>query len=322
MDPREYHDARWFSLLRAAEDLGVPEEEAPAVVRRVLDANERRIRRSEDPDPLVHESLRDAVLGEPRGRARRPWRRVAGVAVLLLVVGGLVLATGPDERPLDHLRSDQVPSLFGYDAARAERLLRDRGLRVTVLPFRACEVMDRVVGSDPPAGTPYERGDRITVFRAVPQDIVCLSDYDDRATAWKLLDLANGRGPGPEFARRVFVYAGGAPAVVLDGDRARDPDAWRATGVLAALRRASARVTRVSEHPLQYAVPAIRVIGADEDLGACGVPEPTVAGHEQAFSVVVRPPDGRGCGVRVDLYRERASATAPVDGVVLYPALS
>jgi hypothetical protein len=24
----------------------------------------------------------------------------------------------------------------------------------------------------------------------------------------------------------------------------------------------------------------------------------------------------------VDLYRERASATAPVDGVVLYPALS
>jgi hypothetical protein len=322
MDPREYHDARWFALLRSAEDLGLTEEEAPAVVRRVLDAQQRRIRRSDDPDPLVQQALRDAVLGQPAGPTHRPWRGLLALAAVVAVVGGLVLVTRPDEPPLDHLRADQVPSLFGYDGARARRLLSDRGLDVTVQPFRSCEVMDRVLNSDPPAGTPYQPGDRITVFTAIPQDIVCLTDYDDRATAWQLLDFANGRGPGPEFADRVFVYAGDRPAVVLRGDEASDPDAWRDTGVLSALHRASERVVRVSEHPLRYDVPAIRVIGAGDELGRCGVPDPTVAGDDQAFSLVVRPPGGRGCGVRVDLYREGPSPNTPVDAVVLYPTLS
>ena len=36
MDPLEYRDARWYALLREAADLGVPEEEAPALGKPVL----------------------------------------------------------------------------------------------------------------------------------------------------------------------------------------------------------------------------------------------------------------------------------------------
>lgn len=317
MDPAEYRDARWYALLRDAADLGVPDDEAPALVQRVLDGQRRAIRRSDDPDPLVQQALRDAVHPPP---PPGPHRRIAlaAVAATLATVGVVVALTRPDELPEDRLGSDQVPSLFGYDAEHARGLLEDRGLEVTIRPFRACEVLDRAIGSDPGTGHRFERGDPITVFTAVPADVTCLTDYTDRETAWQLLDFANGRGPAPAFADRVFVYPGDAEPVVLDGAAASDPDAWTGTGVLDGLRDASRQVRLDTEHPLHYVVPAIRVLAADEQLGSCGVPSPSVAGTADAFAVLVRPPDRTGCGVRVDVYREDGA----IEAVAYYPARS
>lgn len=317
MDPAEYRDARWYALIRDATTLGVSEDEAPALVQRVLDEQRRAIRRSDDPDPAVREALRDAVNPPtPPGPRRR--FALAAVAAALAAVGVVVALTRPDDPPEDRLEVDQVPSLFGYDAAHARALLEDRGLEVTVRPLRACEVLDRVIGSDPEAGQRFDPGDPITLFTAVPADVTCLSDYTDREEAWALLDFANGRGPAPEFADRVFVYPGDARAVVLDGSAAADREGWDATGVLDGLRAASREVRLVTVRPLHYAVPAIRVLAADEQLGSCGVPSPSVAGSADAFSLLVRPPDRTGCGVRVDVFRDDGA----IEAVAYYPARS
>lgn len=316
MDPQEYRDARWYALLRTATDLGVPAEEAPALVQRVLDDNRRAIRRAEDPDPLVHDALHDAVRGPPARPGTRRWLGVGVLVAGLTAVGVGVALTRPDQPLPDRLRGDQVPSLFGYDGGAARDLLESHGFRVTVEQIRDCEVLGRVVASDPPPGTVFDRGDPITVYTSLPASITCLTDYQDRVTAWRLLDFANGRGPAPELADRVFVYAGGAEPVVLDGRRARDPGAWDRTGVLAGLREASDRVGLVSEHPLQYAVPAIRITRTDEGIGTCGVPEPAVAGTGDAFSVQIRSPDRTGCPVRLDVFREGSAIVA----LAYYPA--
>ncbi|GAB6987137.1 PASTA domain-containing protein [Nocardioides pyridinolyticus] len=315
MDPAEYRDARWYALVRDAAALGVPADEAPALVQRVLDEQRRAIRRSDDPDPGVQQALRDAVHPPPPPGPRRRIA-LAAVAAALVAVGVGVALTRPDDLPGDRLEGDQVPSLFGYDAAHARALLEDRGLDVAIRPLRACEVLDRAIGSDPGAGQRFDRGDPITVFTAVPADVTCLTDYTDREAAWALLDFANGRGPAPEFAGRVFVRPGDARLVVLDGSAAADRAGWDGTGVLDGLRDASREVRLVTERPLHYAVPAIRILAADEQLGRCGLPAPPVAGSADAFSLLVRPPDRTGCGVRVDVFRDGGA----IEAVAYYPA--
>jgi hypothetical protein len=316
MDPAEYRDARWYALLRTTVDeLDVPEEDAPALVQRVLDTNRRAIRRAEDPDPLVHRALADAVHPPPPGSGRQRLVGVAALAAALVVVGVAVVLTRPDEPLPDRLRSDQVPSLFGYDTEHASTALEELGLDVTVRPLRSCEVLDRVIGTDPAAGTRFERGDAVTVFTAVPSDVACLADYLDRETAWRLLDFANGRGPAPVFADRVFVYPGDARPQVLDGEVASEREGWSRTGVLDGLRDASAQVSLVTEEPLQYAVPAIRIVRAFDRVGSCGVPDPSVAGAGDAFSVLVRPPDRESCGVRLDVFRQDGA----IEAVAYYP---
>lgn len=318
MDPQEYLDARWHALLRAAVDLGADEEDALAVVRRVLAAQRRRIRRAEDPDPLVHAALELEVRGpqETREPRRPPWRAIVGVAAAAGLVLGVVALTRPDEPPVDHLDDDQVPSAFGYGRVAAEDLLTGLGLEVTLEPVRACEIEGRVIGSDPPRGSTYERGDPITLYTAVPSSITCLTDYQERSTAWQLLDFANGRGAGPPFADRVGVRSADGTASVLDHDAAADPAAWADTGVLDALRTATARVQLTDDRPLTYAVPALRIIGADEDFGPCPAPPP-LAGADDAFAVLVFSPTRAGCPLRVQVSRDDAHR---VESVALYPS--
>ena len=318
VDPQEYRDARWYSLLRIATDLGVPAEEAPALVQRVLEEHRREIKRAEDPDPLVHDALRDAVLGPPVAPRTRRGLGVGALVGALATVGVVVAITRPEQPLPDRLRGDQVPSLFGYDGGAARDLLESRGLRVAVEQIRDCEVLGRVVARDPPPGTVVERGDPVTVYTSLPASLTCLTDYQDRVTAWQLLDFANGRGPAPEFADRVLVHAGDAEPVVLDGREARDPDTWDRTGVLAGLREASGRVDLVSEHPLEYAVPAIRITRTDEGIGTCAVPDPAVTGTStgDAFAVLVRSPDRTGCPVRLDVFRDGSAIVA----LAYYPA--
>jgi hypothetical protein len=316
MDPGDYRDARWHALLREAEDLGVPPERAAGTVDAVLTRERRRIRRADDPDPLVREALRDAVLGRPTPTRRR-WPAVVALAVALTAVGGVVALTRPDPLPTDHLRADQVPSLFGYDGPTAERLLTDRGLRVELQPFQSCEVQGRVVAVNPPPGTTYDAGDPVTVFTAIPADVTCLPNYTDRVLAWRWLDFALGHAAAPSFAGRVFVYPSDGRRLVLTGREAADRASWQETGILDALTRAATDVSLVEEHPVTYAVPAIRVVDATEGLGSCGVPEPAVAGDANAIAVLVRSADRSGCPLRVELYRDRAGR---VESVALYPA--
>ena len=178
---------------------------------------------------------------------------------------------------------------------------------------------DRVVASEPAAGAPYERGDRVVIYSALPADVSCLTDYGDREVAWQLLDFANGHGPAPSFAPRVWVYPHEGPAQILTGSDAADPTSWKRTGVLAALHAASSEVALVREHPLTYAVPAVRVVGVDEGLGRCGVPDPSVAGTADVVAFVVRSADRSGCPLRVEVYRDESRR---IESIALYPALS
>lgn len=311
MDPQEYADARWHALLRTAVDLGIDEDDAPALVRRVLAAQHRRIRRAEDPDPIVRAALEEAVRGpgEPR---RPPWRAGGGAVAALAAVLAVVALTRPDEPPVDHLDADQVPSLFGFGRQPAEDLLHDLGFEVTVEPMRACEVADRAIGTDPDRGTPYERGDPITLYTSVPANITCLTTYQQRSTAWQLVDLANGRGEGPPFADYVRVYAGDGPAAVLSGEQAADGDAWADTRVLDALRDATSRVRLTDDLPLTYAVPALRIVRVTEGSGDCEVPEPVVTGTGDAFAALIFSPTRAGCPLRVEVYRDDAHRVAAV----------
>jgi len=285
----------------------------------VLSRQQRRIRRAEDPDPLVRQALTDAVLGEPHQAPRRRWPAVAALAVVVATAGTVLALTRPEPPPADHLGADQMPSLFGYDGVSASALLEKRGLEVQQRPFRSCEVRDRVVASAPAAGATVDRGDRVVVYTALPADVSCLTDYGERELAWQLLDFANGHGSAPAFAPRVWVYPSDGPARVLVGADAADRDSWQGTEVLSALRKASADVALVQEHPLTYAVPAIRVVDVSEGLGECGVPTPSVAGTADVVAFIVRSADRTGCPLRVEVYRDRDRR---IESVALYPASS
>jgi len=75
----------------------------------------------------------------------------------------------------------------------------------------------------------------------------------------------------------------------------------------------------VQEHPLEYATPAVLVIAANDGLGQCGVPDPSVAGTADVVAFLVRSADHSGCPLRLELYRDQRRR---IEGVVLYPASS
>ena len=214
MDPREYRDARWHSLLRAAEDLGVDPEQAPALVEQVLVRQQRRIRRADDPDPLVRQALADAVLGPPRPttrqtlaggrRRRRSPSRWSGPVVAPDPTGaaaGRPPARRPDAVALRVRRCD--------GAARCSRSAASRSSSDRSGPARCATGWSR---ASPPPARRSTAATSVVVYTALPADVSCLTDYGDRELAWQLLDWANGHAPAPTFAPRVWVYPGDGPA--------------------------------------------------------------------------------------------------------------
>ena len=69
MDFDQYVAARYGRLIEHAVLLGCAEGEAGTQVDQVLLAQRKRIRRAEDPDPLVREALERAIAGGGRGAA-------------------------------------------------------------------------------------------------------------------------------------------------------------------------------------------------------------------------------------------------------------
>jgi hypothetical protein len=348
MEPRDYADVRRYALVRAAVELGVPAEDAPGLVERVLQEQARRIRKAEDPDPLVHEALAEAVRrrgGRSRStadrthqadqtdpadqphqtdrpgvtgwRARAGWPAIVALAIALVAVGVAATALRPARPPAHHLRDDQVPSLFGYDVGSARRLLTGLGLDVSVRPIRSCEILGRAVGADPPTGATFRRGDHITLFAAIPANVECLTDYSERSSAWRFVDFATGHAPAPPFARRVRVYVGTGSPFVLPRAEAVDPASWAQTGVLSALRDASADVELTRDQPVTYAVPTLEIVPFT-DRRACGGPLRPDVPSRPGLSFVIRAPAGGGCLVHVDLLQTSEDPAAPIAAVVLH----
>ena len=302
MDFDQYVAARYGRLIEHAVLLGCAEGEAGTYVDQVLLEQRRRIRRTEDPDPLVHEALERAISGTPE-RSRRNGPLVAVGLVVVAVAVGAGLAYRPPPRP--------VPSLFALDGSQAQRLLEDQGYDVLLRPARSCEPEGLVLESDPPPGTRVREGATVTVRTAVPSDVFCQSLFLTRADAWDFVSFALG-GDEPPFADTVRLIVPGSTPRTFTGQEASDGSRWDEAfdQIAAAAQRAA---------PTSTGMPALRVdVTIPPDLW-CGVPRPLETGRRFALRLQIdtRPSQNEaGCPLTIDLYRSERV----IDTVVVYPA--
>ena len=304
MDFDQYVVARRGRLVERAVLLGCPEDHAGTYVDQVLLEQRRRIRRAEDPDPLMREALERAINGTPE-RSRRSGPLVALGLVAIAVAVWAVLADRPPTEPM--------PSLFALDGPQAQLLLEQQGYDVELRPASSCEPVGLVVGSDPPGGSLVEKGSTVTVRTSVLVGSQCEQDYPARSAAWAFVQFALGRGPAPEFARTVTVVVNLQDPYALDHVAAVDPDRWG--GLFARVARA-ARATA----PTDNGMPHLTVRSNVLPTVLCGVPKPAGTGDRRVLRLEIdsRPAgDFRGCPLTVDLYR---SSDHAIDGVVVYTA--
>jgi hypothetical protein len=234
------------------------------------------------------------------------------VATALIAV---VVADQPEKMD-GTLDADQVPSLFGYDAASARALLEGLGLRVTEEQVAYCDLEGRVVGTSPRTGARFAPGHAITIHTAVPSDPSCSASYVDRAAAWEFVDFANGRGPAPRFSDRVAIVVDGSHPATLTGAEAADPESWGGFSPLSELSKASARVAY--QGGTSYATPVLSVQYQLPPPQTCGVSRPRGSGQRLALvvSIALDTDDPAGCPPVVDLYR----SSGGIDTIVLYSA--
>lgn len=218
--------------------------------------------------------------GEPVVRSPRRSRYVlpaaAAAAVAVLLVGVVVALDRSDPSspvaptaPTGRHGSGVVPSVFGFDAASATRLLQDAGLTVETKDKQTCDTPGRAVRTRPSAGTPVEPGDTVTlIVTKIPPAARCMPPAD--ASAWELLDFANGRGPAPAFADEVSVYLNGK-LTTLTGAEAADPSTWRNSRALGALAVASSEVQVVGDNEF-WLTPRLTIGSLDPSTRVCGGP--------------------------------------------------
>ncbi len=305
MNVDEYVAARYGRLIERAVALGVPEGQASEYVDLVLLEQQKRIRRAEDPDPLVYEALERAVLKIPEPTLS-PWPFVAlGLAGVAVIVG--VLLTQDPE-------TDPMPSLFGYDGAGAEALLEAEGYDVRLRPIRECEPLGQVLTSEPKAGDPVERGAQVYVYTASPSGSGCEAQFVRRSDAWQFLSFAITGQTQPAFARTVTVVVDGVEGDPRSGVGAAASPRWESLRAL---------VARQSHAPsgLPTGQPMLTVTQGVPPPTTCGIPRPPGAADRQSLRLVV---DTRmigqdlGCPLTVDLYRDSERV---IDGVVIYSAV-
>jgi PASTA domain-containing protein len=303
MDFDDYVAARYGRLIEHAVLLGCAEGEAGTCVDQVLLEQRKRIRRAEDPDPLVHEALEHAIAGAPERRSRTGL--YIGVGLLAVAVAvGVALAYRPPPEPM--------PSLFALGGDEAQALLESQGFEVVVRPARACEPQGLVLGSEPAPGDLVQEGATVTVRTAVPSGPTCAAQYDDRSEAWRFLGFTRG-GPPPEFARTVTVVVDGQDPYTLDHVAAVDPDRW------GGLFRRVARVAQAPA-PTDNGMPHLTVRSGLLPTTLCGVEKPDGTGDRRVLRLELdsrAEGDTKGCPMTIDLYRTSDQA---IDGVVVYTA--
>ena len=300
MDFDQYVAARYGRLIEHAVLLGCAEGEAGTYVDQVLLEQRKRIRKAEDPDPLVHEALERAISGTPDPSSRTgPFVAIGLVAVAVAV--GVALTYRPPPEPL--------PSLFALDATQAEELLEEQGYDVVLRPARACEPIGLVLGSEPTSGSPVREGETVTVRTAVPSDIFCEAQYTARSDAWEFVAFALG-GPPPEFAPLVHVVVDRNFAATLTRADARDLEQWGATlRMVADAARATA--------PTKTGMPELVVRDGVPPPEYCGVNRPIQGGERRTLRIEIDPRrdgDDRGCPLTIDLYRSQRV----IDSIVVY----
>ena len=302
MDFDQYVAARYGRLIEHAVLLGCAEGEAGTCVDQVLLEQRKRIRRAEDPDPLVREALERAIHGTPE-RSRHAGPLVAiGLAVIAVAVGA-ALTYRPPPRP--------VPSLFALDGSQAQRLLEDQGYDVLLRPARSCEPEGLVLETDPPPGTRIQQGTTVTVRTAAPSAVFCQALFLTRADAWDFVSFALG-GDAPGFADTVRVLVPGSPPRTLTGQEAADGGRWdEALDLVATAAHRAA--------PTPTGMPSLRVDVTMPPELWCGVPRPPETGRRFALRLQIDARQARndvGCPLTIDLYRSERV----IDTVVVYPA--
>jgi hypothetical protein len=301
VDFDQYVAARYGRLIEQAVLLGCAEGEAGAHVDHVLLQQRARIRRADDPHPLVLEALERSVTGRPASSRRTgPLVAVALVVVAVVVVAGL--SYRPPPRP--------VPSLFGLDGTQAQRVLEDQGYEVRLRSVASCEPQGLVLESDPPTGTRLHKGATVTVRTAVGSGVFCGAELLARADAWAFVAFALG-GEAPQLAGTVELLVAGTPPRTLTHDEAARHDRWGEAFDLVADAAHGAALTASG-------MPALRVAATLPPDLWCGVPRPLAVGERFALRLQIDPRarSDDGCPLTVDLYRSERV----VDTVVVYPA--
>jgi len=304
----QYVAARYGRLIEHAVLLGCAEGEAGAVVDRVLLEQRKRIRKAEDPDPLVREALEHAIAGTPARPSRTGPLVAIGVVALAAIIGVALTYRPPP---------DSVPSLFALDGDQAEQLLQDHGYDVQVRPARSCEPPGLVVGSDPPQGGPVQKGGTVTVRTSVLAGSQCEPQYPERAAAWAFVQFALGRGPAPELADPVRLLVSGSMPRTFFGSEAADRHRWReAFGLIGEAAHQAAAT--------DSGLPVLHVESDVPPVSWCDVPRPRETGRRPALRFEIDPrADGqdngqdegqRACPLTVDLYRTDGA----IDTVVVY----
>jgi hypothetical protein len=300
VDFDQYVAARYGRLIEHAVLLGCAEGEAGTYVDQVLLEQRSRIRRADDPDPLVREALERAISGTPeRGRRAGPLVAIGLLAIAVAV--GAALTYRPPPRP--------VPSLFALDGSQARQLLEDQGYDVRLRPARSCEPQGLVLGSDPPTGARVREGATITVRTAVPADVFCQAQFLARADAWEFVAFALGGG-APPFADTVRLLVSGSMPRTFTHEEAAESGRWDEAFDLIAAAAHGAATTSTG-------MPALRVDATLPPDLWCGVPRPTETARRFALRLQIDPGSSRkgtGCPLTIDLYRSERV----IDTVVVY----
>ena len=213
-------------------------------------------------------------------RSRLAWVGAAAATVAVVVAASIAVNGGvggglpsfdpspdPTERvipdPWDtvQLGPDQVPSVFGYDAASARRLLEQAGYDVDLRPEPACGEPGRAVSTRPAVGSTLDRGATVTLVVTGPAEVACPGPDDARL--WQFIDFAAGRSAPPDFAADVTLSVNG-DSVQVGARQARDGALWpRCSTDLTtcpgnALDVVAAAAQRVQRKGTGYAAPTLQ----------------------------------------------------------------
>jgi hypothetical protein len=300
VDFDQYVAARHGRLFEHAVLLGCPEDQAGAYVDQALHEQRKRIRRAEDPDPLVRAALERAISGASE-KSRRTGPLVAVGLVAVAVAVGAVATYRP--------APDSLPSLFALTGDQAEDFLESQGYDVSLEQARSCEPPGLVVDSDPPSGEPVRKGATVTVRTSMLSGSQCEPAYPRRLAAWEFVQFALGRGPAPDFASTVDVVVDGGAPVRLTGD---------AAAMLLTLDDVTAPIADAARQtrPAESGLPRLVVTSTPPPDSWCGVTRPDVVDDRSSIRFKIDPrPDGEsGCPLTVDLYRSESL----IDAVVVY----